>query len=474
MTAIADPPPDDGVSFHGFDELLQELGVLDGSAHLLAAGERVSFTPGQYVFRESGQADTLYLIERGQVVLERHPPSGPVEVETVGAGDVLGWSWLVPPYRWHFDARVVELTEAVALDGRALRKRCEEDHDVGYNVLKRFSGLIARRLESASVHATARLPEADIALHGGGGFSTLLGTSEAIRSTRLLLSRAVDSHCPVLLRAETGTGAAHVARAIHYAGPRRAGPLLAVDCAELPDCVQEAELFGREGLTPGASDGVGLLRLASGGTLFMDGISHLSATTQAHLLRYLDQGGSDGPAPISRVVASTHRDLERDVERGSFSPQLFLRLGVVTAQIPPLRHRSEDIPVLAHHFLSAYAQRTDCSRRGFTAGALELLTGYSWPGNVRELKRAVEAAAAAAPEGGPVETQHLTSLIRESSSSAGHCQDGESLTAAMRRIKRGVIEQALTACGGNRTKAAQRLGMSRPNLQKTMKRLGVR
>jgi DNA-binding NtrC family response regulator len=474
MTQTTTEPAHDSMVYHGFDELLKELGVVDSSAQLLAEGERVHFVPGEFVFREGGQADTLFLIESGRLVLERHPVSGPVEVDSVGTGEVLGWSWLVPPYRWHFDARVLEPTAAVALDGRRLRQRCEEDHDVGYNVLKRFSELIARRLENASVRSTERLPEADIALHGGAGFSTLLGTSEAIRSTRLLLSPAVDSHCPVLMRAETGTGAAQVARAIHYAGPRRAAPFLSVDCAELPECTQEAELFGRQGVAPGPTDAIGLLRLAAGGTLFMDGISHLSPSAQAQLLRRLDENDVEGSSTGCRVIVATHRDLERDVEAGSFSPQLYLRLSVVTAQLPPLRHRIEDIPVLAHHFLSAFAQRTGHSLRGFSAAAVEMLAAHNWPGNVRELKRAVEAAAGHIGEGQSVAPQHLAGLVRPPRGAAERCRDGESLTAAMRRIKRSMIEQALTACGGNRTRAAQRLGMSRPNLQKTMKRLGIR
>ncbi len=229
----------------------------------------------------------------------------------------------------------------------------------------------------------------------------LIGTSRAMRQVRLQIDRVAKSQATVLIQGESGTGKEIVARAIHAASPRAAGPMMCVNCAALSPNLLESELFGHE---RGAFTGAEKLRkgrfeLASGGTLLLDEVSEMSLPVQAKLLRVLQErefervGSSITLKTNVRVIATTNRDLSDWVARRRFREDLFFRISVLPLLIPPLRDRRDDIPEMAKHFLSLIAQREGRETKQFTSRAMAMLESYHWPGNVRELENVCERAA---------------------------------------------------------------------------------
>ncbi|MFH1570546.1 MAG: sigma 54-interacting transcriptional regulator [Gemmatimonadota bacterium] len=328
--------------------------------------------------------------------------------------------------------------------------------------------------------AAAAAP-ADPRGEGRDRFAALLGESPAMHCMLQLLSKVVESPSPVLIIGESGTGKELVARAIHYEGPRRKERFVAENCAALPETLLESELFGyvKGAFTGAVHDKEGLFEVAHGGTLFLDEIADTSPAVQAKLLRVLEAReirrlGDTVSRPVdARVVAATSRDLMAEVEAGRFRPELYYRLGVLTVSLPPLRQRAQDIPLLATHFLTHYADHTGKALPGFAPEVLEAFRRYTWPGNVRELRNEVERVAALADAGRTITADLMSERLRAQPPRVEGLGPGESLPAALERIKREMIVKALESCGGNRTRAARQLGLSRPNLQKTMKRLGI-
>ncbi|NIV49637.1 MAG: AAA domain-containing protein, partial [Gammaproteobacteria bacterium] len=226
-------------------------------------------------------------------------------------------------------------------------------------------------------------------------------------------------HATVLITGETGTGKDLVARAIHYAGPRKEARFVAQNCGALPDTLLESELFGhRRGAFTGAhQDKKGLFELAHGGTIFLDEIGETNPGMQVRLLRVLQDGevrplGSSETRKVDvRVIAATNRDLRQMVDRGDFREDLFYRLRVVELPLPALRERPEDIPPLAEHFLERAAESMGKTMRGFTHSAMNRLTGYPWPGNVRELENEIERAVALAGDADTVTAEMLSDHV---------------------------------------------------------------
>src|SRR5918996_45751 len=227
----------------------------------------------------------------------------------------------------------------------------------------------------------------------------LLGNSDAMQRVRAMIEKVADTDATVLVRGESGTGKELVARELHDRSTTRSGgAFVAVNCAALPSELIESELFGHEkgAFTGAAARRKGKFELADGGTLFLDEIGDMSANVQAKLLRALEErrierlgGGESIPVDV-RIVSATHRPLEQDIEKGSFRADLFYRLQVVTVEIPALRERREDIPVLADTFARQAAERYGLPPRALAPSALRRLVEYHWPGNVRELRNAVE------------------------------------------------------------------------------------
>ena len=304
-------------------------------------------------------------------------------------------------------------------------------------------------------------------------FDRLVGSQSGLRDTIELVRKIVDSTTTVLLRGETGTGKELFARLIHDTGPRRAATFVAQNCGALPESLLESELFGhvRGAFTGATAERRGLFEEAHGGTILLDEVGEMSAASQLRLLRVLQEGevrrvGESGTRKVDvRVIAATNADLEAQVERGTFRRDLYYRLNVFPITLPPLRERSADIPALAEHFLRIHRERARRAVPAFTPEALRCLRAYPFPGNVRELENEVQRAVALAQIGQPIGPELLSDRIREHGGPA----PPQTLNEAIEQLKRRMIEDALRECG-SKTRAAERLGLTRQSLQQMLRR----
>jgi DNA-binding NtrC family response regulator len=314
------------------------------------------------------------------------------------------------------------------------------------------------------------------------GMARLVGTSRAMVEIRESILQIAQTDAPVLITGESGTGKEVVADLIHGLGPRRKGPLVKISCAAIPDNLLESELFGYErGAFSGAlTTKSGRFELANGGTLFLDEIGEMPGTMQAKLLRVLQDGcvqrlGSTKDIRVdTRVLSATNIDMDRALREGRFREDLYHRLNVFEIQIPPLRERIEDIPVLLAHYLRRMGSRRAVPLEGVTPEALAVLTRHPWPGNVRELENVVQRAVATAP--GPVLTEadvRLATFVgRAPAPPQGRAADGIVIPPGTRMddAEDLLIEDALRRCGGNKERAAQLLGVSARTLTRRAKR----
>ncbi|MBP2674153.1 MAG: modulated sigma54 specific transcriptional regulator, Fis family [Deltaproteobacteria bacterium] len=292
-----------------------------------------------------------------------------------------------------------------------------------------------------------------------------------------LIETVAESDANVLIEGESGTGKELVARAIHRLSTRKDKPFLGVNCASLNENLMESELFGhvRGAFTGAVKDRVGRFEMAEGGTLFLDEVSEIGMHLQAKLLRVLQEreyhrvGETQGRKADVRVISATNRLLKERIGGGLFRDDLYYRLNVVSIVLPPLRERKEDIPVLVEHILSRSREQRGGARRSFSPLAMQALLEYAWPGNVRELENAVERARICS-RGEVIEESALPAEIRRRGAAArGATAFGERAQGPdSERLK-----EALACCGGNRTEAAARLGVSRVTLWRRMKQLGI-
>ncbi len=314
-------------------------------------------------------------------------------------------------------------------------------------------------------------------------FDQIIGISPAMERVFEVMQKVAETDATVLITGETGTGKDLVARAIHYAGPRKEQRFLAQNCAALPDTLLESELFGhkRGAFTGAHADKKGLFEFSDGGTIFLDEIAETQPGMQVRLLRVLQDGeirplGSSETRKVDvRIMAATNRDLRKDVEDGRFREDLFYRLCVVEIHLPPLRERRSDIPLLAHHFLDFSNRKMSRKMQGFTNAAMDHLAAHTWSGNVRELQNEIERCVALA---GDADTVTLDMLSEELRGAPPSRDPGEplptdvGLNEAVDGLKRRLIERAIKEAG-SKTRAAEQLGIPRQSLQKMMKRLGL-
>jgi transcriptional regulator with PAS, ATPase and Fis domain len=298
------------------------------------------------------------------------------------------------------------------------------------------------------------------------------------------MEKVAETDATVLITGETGTGKDLVARAIHYSGRRKAERFLAQNCSALPDTLLESELFGhmRGAFTGAHADKKGLFEVAHRGTVFLDEVGETHPGMQVRLLRVLQDGeirplGSSDTRKVDvRIIAATNRDLRKEAEEGRFREDLYYRLRVVEIEIPPLRERRSDIPMLAHHFLDASSEKMGRKLKAFTNSAMDRLVSYSWSGNVRELENEIERTVALAGDAETVTVDMLSAHIRGALPDADPRVDalpsGLALTVAVDALKRRMILDAIRETG-SKTRAAERLGVPRQSLQKMMKRLGL-
>jgi DNA-binding NtrC family response regulator len=319
--------------------------------------------------------------------------------------------------------------------------------------------------------------------------SQLIGDSRAMREVRAIAETAAQTDANVSIYGENGTGKELMARAIHYAGARRAGPLITLDCTAIPDGLMESQLFGHvRGAFTGAVDTQpGVFALADRGTLFLDEIGELSQPLQAKLLRALQfreftpVGGRPRRVDV-RFITATNRDLRQAVASGTFRSDLYYRIGVINVVMPPLRERREDIPLLTEHFARKFALRYSRAVPSLAPAALRLFETYSWPGNVRQLENAMEQAIIFA-QGRTLDADHFRAVLDHPAPvsqplAAGRClgAPGEPpmpdpfFGKSLRELEKWYILETLKRFHGNRTRTARFVGLSLRSLQYKLKR----
>jgi len=316
-------------------------------------------------------------------------------------------------------------------------------------------------------------------------FEGIIGVSKPMQTIYTVIESVAPSDVTVLITGESGTGKELVARAIHARSGRRKGPFIAINCAAIPRELIESELFGHErGAFTGATNArTGCVELAAGGTLLLDEICEMDPAVQAKLLRFLQDrtfrrvGGSDLLRVDVRILAATNRTPRDEVDKGRFREDLYFRLSVVPIHVPRLRDRREDIPLLAMHFLSKFAERGGKPFTGFSAEALERMMNYSWPGNVRELENLVERIAVL--EIPPTVTERmLPEPVLGASPNSVKVEVGEmpgdpSEILPFTVIEKKAIAHAIRCCQGNVSLAAKKLGLGQATLYRKIKKYGI-
>ena len=353
---------------------------------------------------------------------------------------------------------------------------------------------ILQLAESALKH---RITQIEKAVRGDApgkhpGFDLFVGESRQMERVYRRILQVAPTDSTVLITGESGTGKELLARAIHNHSARKDQPFLAVDCTSLAESLLESELFGhmKGSFTGAVQSKVGLFKVADGGTLFLDEISNISLTTQAKLLRVLQEReitpvGGNKPVPINiRLIAATNRNLREMCAKGEFREDLFFRLNIIPVDLPPLRERQNDIPLLTRFFLEKFARELGKEIRGLSPAAMEHLNQHAFPGNVRELENILERAVVLA-EGPVIEIDNLELSSQQKDDGAPFCQfipkTAEELKETKQKIRemavmpveKAFVLDALERNNWNVTRAAEEVGMQRPNFQALLKKQGI-
>ena len=353
--------------------------------------------------------------------------------------------------------------------------------------------VVARLLELQSLRTEVETLRSE--LHSRYRFSNIVGTSGRMNSVFQLMEKMSGVDGTVLISGESGTGKELVARAIHFASPRRDAPFVVVNCGAIPRDLIESEFFGhvKGAFTDARTEKTGKFELAHRGTIFLDEVGELSQDAQVKLLRALGEreitrvGGTKTIPVDVRVIAATNKDLEEEVRLGAFREDLYFRLAVLSIGLPPLRERAEDIPLLAEHFIRKFAAELGKDFKGVTAAALGRLAAYPWPGNVRELENVVYEAMVMS-DGGWLDEKDMPLRLRApgtardggegASASGGPGRPPQVLRDAVHGVaekaEKDLILDALCQTAGNRTQAARILGISRKTLFNKMTALRIR
>ncbi len=359
-----------------------------------------------------------------------------------------------------------------ALSVDRLHKDLHLDHDM--RLLTIIASIIAQNVNNLLLidREKDRLRNENLILKGElqerYQVGNLIGTSSRMRQVYEMIERVAKSNATILIRGESGTGKELVASALHYNSLRAAKPFIKVNLAALPETLVESELFGHErgAFTGALQRKQGRFELAQGGTIFLDEIGDLSHNVQLKLLRVIQEreftrlGGTSTLKADVRLLAATHRDLERAVADGAFREDLYYRLKVIDIKIAPLRERANDIPLLTLHFMKKHNNKTKSTATGFSSEALKAMLGYSWPGNVRELENAIEHALIIAKG---------QSIMPDDLPIFNHAPANDKYST-LAEAERSIIVKALKDAGGNKYKAAKVLGIPRTSLYSKIKK----
>ena len=305
-------------------------------------------------------------------------------------------------------------------------------------------------------------------------FHQLIGKSPSMQKIYDLIERISDSSSNVLITGESGTGKELVAKAIHYNGVRKEGPFVAINCAAIPETLLESELFGykKGAFTDAKTDKKGLMFEAHEGTLFLDEITEMAPTLQAKLLRVIEERevrplGDTNSYPIDvRIISTSNRDIVSSIQEGRFREDLYYRLKVIDIEMPPLRERKEDIPILVQHFVHKFSKEVKKSVSGVSEDALRVLVNYSWPGNVRELENIIQRAITLSRHQGILPDDLPASITQKTDEKLFEKAMEENLT--LDQLEKEYIKRVLIETGGNKSKAAERLGLDRKTLYRKL------
>jgi DNA-binding NtrC family response regulator len=309
------------------------------------------------------------------------------------------------------------------------------------------------------------------------GFGELIGESPPMKAVYRVVNTVAENKSTVLISGESGTGKELIARTIHDRGPLAGRPFVAINCAGLSETLLDSQLFGhRRGAFTGAvNDHDGVFRAAEGGTLFLDEVAEIPLSLQAKFLRAVEQRevtplGASLPLPVDvRLIAATNRDLPAEARAGRFRSDLFYRLNVVHIELPPLRARPEDVPLLVEHFLQRFSRQYQVAPKRLAAEAMERLRGYAWPGNVRELQNAIERAFALSVAE-TITVDDLPPPLRGYVPSDGA---GSEDVTTLEQTERRLFAAALRKAGGNKNEAARILGIDRQRLYRKIEKYGL-
>ena len=328
---------------------------------------------------------------------------------------------------------------------------------------------VQRVLDKLKVRRSVHKPlEQAIRVHKG-----FIGNSKVTQRVFVAIGKAASTSATVLITGESGTGKELAARAIHYGGARSSAPFVPVNCGGIPEALLESELFGHvKGAFTGAIESrAGFFHAADGGTIFLDEVSDMSLAMQVKLLRVLQDKkvcmvGSNRTRKVDvRILAATNKDLQGLVKKVLFREDLFYRLNVITITIPPLRERGDDILLLAHHFLTKFAAELGKPQLRFSDKALQSLRGYNWPGNVRELENVIQHLVVMT-DGGLIDVPDLPSLMRFSALRK------TGFTRTLAEVEGEYISNVLASVDGNKTRAAEILGINRKTLRQKLRKMG--
>jgi transcriptional regulator with GAF, ATPase, and Fis domain len=351
--------------------------------------------------------------------------------------------------------------------------------------IESFANLAA--IAISNVHQVEQLLNENIRLRNEVGkkyeFAGIIGHSDAMQRVFRDVQRIVNDNCTVLITGESGSGKELIAKAIHYNSKRKTKPFIAINCGALPETLLEAELFGSvKGAFTGAIDKKGLLQAADGGTVFLDEIHHTSHAMQVKLLRFLQDrefrrvGGTQSTKVDIRMICATNEDLRKAIQDGRFRQDFYYRINVVTINVPPLRERNTDIPMLAKHFLDKYSNEKGKHFKNFHKSALDALMDYDWvENNVRELENEIEHAIIFAEDNDMIRFADLSEKLRGVATIADQTpdllasKDGRPLT--LEDFERKYIDYILAQAKGNKTEAARLMGIPRSTLMGKLRKL---
>ncbi|UCC79549.1 MAG: sigma-54-dependent Fis family transcriptional regulator, partial [Candidatus Zixiibacteriota bacterium] len=315
------------------------------------------------------------------------------------------------------------------------------------------------------------------------GFENIIGKSAEMRKVLNLISRFCENDSPVLITGETGTGKELVARAIHYNSRRKDEPFVIKNCGVKTEQLLESELFGhtKGSFTGAVKDKTGLFKEADGGTIFLDEIGDASLSTQAAILRVIQHGeirpiGSSKTEIVNvRVLSATNKNLKDEIEKGNFREDLFYRLSTFLIELPPLRERRDDIPLLANHFIKKQRIQSGNEKLSISKEAMDALISYFWPGNIRQLENELERAAVICSPDNVIDVANLSSEIISSDSADGRILKYKGkLRDTVERIEKEVISSSLVENDWNILQTSQHLGLTRKGLKDKMARYGIR